>query len=378
MLVVRAMSLVRHFDSRHLHNWLPGYLRDRLCRIGRSAPSAEPGHVLFALCDHFEPLWHGASAEEGRVRVDAWVSRYPLLAARFRDADGRPPRHSFFFPGEQYSPEYIERLGQLVVDGFGEIEVHLHHDGDTNEGLRRELRRFVGLLAGHGHLARDVDGRPRFAFIHGNWCLANARRDGRWCGVDEEVPLLFEAGCYADYTFPAAPDESQPGIVNRVYWPIGDLRRARCYEKGRTARVGETMHDRILMIEGPLALARRPGRLLPRIENGAVTAADPATPVRVGTWVEQGIHVHGRPEWVFVKVHTHGAPEKQAEALLGRGGEMLHRALTTRYNDGRRWKLHYLTAREMFNLAMAAMEGKSGDPNAYRDYVFPPPPATRR
>jgi hypothetical protein len=90
--------------------------------------------------------------------------------------------------------------------------------------------------------------------------------------------------------------------------------------------------------------------------------------------VRQGIHVEGRPEWIFVKVHTHGAPEAQGRALLGAGSAMLHRELTTRYNDGRRWVLHYVTAREMFNIAMAAMEGLNGDPTQYRDRGLAPPP----
>jgi hypothetical protein len=93
--------------------------------------------------------------------------------------------------------------------------------------------------------------------------------------------------------------------------------------------------------------------------------------------VAQGIHVEGRPEWVFVKTHTHGAQERNAGSLLGAGGAALHQALTTRYNDGRDWILHYVTAREMYNVAVAAMEGRSGDPNDYRDHVLPPPPAAR-
>jgi hypothetical protein len=32
----------------------------------------------------------------------------------------------------------------------------------------------------------------------------------------------------------------------------------------------------------------------------------------------------------------------------------------------------------MFNIAIAAMEGKSGDPNAFRDHVLLPPPAAAR
>jgi hypothetical protein len=329
---------------------------------------------LFCFCDHYEPLWGDASNEVGEERVRAWVEGYPKLVNGFRDSDGRPPRHSFFFPGEQYRPEYLEALAKLARAGFGEVEVHLHHDGDTADKLRSDLHGYLGAYAEHGHLSRDAQGRLRYGFIHGNWCLANARDDGRWCGVDAELPLLFQTGCYADFTFPSAPDECQPGIVNQIYWPSGDLTRPRAYEHGLRARVGRAFDDRILMIQGPLALARRAGRLAVRIESSAITARDPATPERIRTWVAQGVHVAGRPEWIFVKVHTHGAPETQAASLLGAGGRQLHEALTATYADGTRWKLHYVTAREMFNIARAAMDGKRGDPNELRDYVLPPPP----
>ncbi len=59
--------------------------------------------------------------------------------------------------------------------------------------------------------------------------------------------------------------------------------------------------------------------------------------------------------------------------LLGDGGRVLHESLQ-RYNDGRNYRLHYVTAREMFNIARAAMDGKSGDPSAYYDYLVAPPP----
>lgn len=375
---------------------MPGYTRwyarslaERL-RARRSAADG-PRHLLFAFCDHYEPLWKlpagtAEAAAIGEARVAAWHEGYPKMAAPFRDADGYPPRHSFFFPGEQYAPSYLERLAELARRDFGEVELHLHHDGDTAEKLRRDLVRYLGELASHGHLSREADGRLRYAFIHGNWCLSNARTDGRWCGVAEELPLLFETGCYADYTFPSAPDECQPQIVNQIYWPDGDLSRRRAYEQGVPARVGGDPQrgrgDRILMIQGPLApaLQTSAGRRLPRprIESAAVTAADPPTPSRIRTWVDQNIHVEGRPEWVFVKVHTHGAPEKQAASVLGAGSQALHRELTTRYNDGKRWVLHYVTAREMFNVAMAAVDGLTGDPGAYRNYGLAPPPAAAR
>ncbi|HKA89861.1 MAG TPA: hypothetical protein VKE22_19505 [Haliangiales bacterium] len=365
--------VLSRISAKNLHTWLGGYAIDVARRALRPRPRG-PRHLLFAVCDHFEPLWKGAPPAQGRERTRAWSDGYPALAAEFRDADGRPPRHSFFYPGEQYAPDYLEPLAALARRGFGEVEVHLHHDGDTAETLRASLHQALADFGRHGHISKDAAGRPRWAFIHGNWCLANARRDGRWCGVDAELPLLFDAGCYADFTFPSAPDETQPNIVNQIYWPVGDLARRRAYERGARARVGEVKRDRLLFIQGPIALARRAGRAAVRIEAAALDAGDPPTPERVDTWVAQDIHVAGRPEWTFVKVHTHGAPEKNAASLLGAEGRRLHRHLAARYNDGRRWILHYVTAREMYNIAVAAMEGASDDPAAHRDRVIPPPP----
>jgi len=258
-------------------------------------------HLLVALCDPHEPMSNKADARQGAERVRTWREAYPRLAAGYRDADGKPPRHSFFFPGEEYRPQFLEPLAELARAGLGEVEIHLHHDGDTAETLQAQLHETIANFTRHGHLARDRDGRPRYAFIHGNWALANARPDGRWCGVDEELPLLFRTGCYADFTFPAAPDPSQPNIVNRIYWPTGDLSAKRCYESGTRARVGEVMTDRVLMLQGPLAFSRRPARRFAiRIENSALTANDPPSSARARTWVSRNIHVEGRPEWVFV------------------------------------------------------------------------------
>jgi hypothetical protein len=362
--------------EKNLHTWLRGYMRHLGARALRPRTDG-PRHLLFAICDHYEPLWGNADVARGRERVAAWAEGYPRAFERFRDADGRPPRHSFFYPGEQYAPELLEPLADLARRGLGEVEVHLHHDGDTAETLRRSLEQALADYARHGHLARDAAGRPRYAFIHGNWCLSNSRSDGKWCGVDAELPLLFDTGCYADFTFPAAPSECQPDIVNQIYWPVGDLAQRRAYEQGERARVGAPRHDRVLMIEGPLSLAARAHKVPVKIENGALDGGDPPTPARARAWVAQDIHVDGRPEWVFVKVHTHGAPERNAAALLGAATRDFHAFLTTRYNDGRSWSLHYVTAREMYNIAMAAIDGKRGDPNVYRDHVLPPPPVAQ-
>ncbi len=84
--------------------------------------------------------------------------------------------HSFFYPEEEYRPEHLDALVELCRMGLGEIEIHLHHDHDTEANLRATLERFTNLLAErHGALPRDpVSGQPRWAFIHGNWALDNS------------------------------------------------------------------------------------------------------------------------------------------------------------------------------------------------------------
>ena len=364
---------MRPVPHRNVHRWLLGYAKAAL-RRREVGPHAGPKHLLVAVCDHYEPLWGDATEQKGTARVQRWLTHYPQLVQGLRDADGRPPRHSFFFPGEQYRPQYLDALAQLAKAGLGEVEVHLHHDGDDAAKLTRDLEGYLKAYADHGHLARDRDGKLRYAFIHGNWCLANSRRDGRWCGVDSELDILFRTGCYADFTFPSAPDETQPNIVNQIYWPTGDLKRRGAHEAGEPARVGRARDDRILMIQGPLAFARRERSFRLRIDSAALTAKDPGTRKRLQTWIAQGVHVAGRPEWVFVKLHTHGAPDDQAESLLGPAGRAMHEILTQELNDGKAFVLHYVTAREMFNIASAAMAGLSGNPNEYRDYVLLPPP----
>ncbi|PID39666.1 MAG: hypothetical protein CSA24_00770 [Deltaproteobacteria bacterium] len=363
-----------YIREKYMHLWLPSFLRHTAQNL--TAPRYQgKKHLLFALCDHYEPLWGEAPDDVGERRVQAWLDHYPKMTTPFRDADGYAPRHSFFFPGEEYRPFFLDGLASLAKQGLGEVELHLHHDNDTAENLRATILEYLKTYDQHGHLSRDPDGRLRYAFIHGNWCLANAREDDVDCGVDEELPLLWETGCYVDMTFPAAPDESQPRLVNQIYWPQGDLARKRAYDFiGERARVGHVKRDRLLMLQGPLALTFKRGKVPLRLENGHITGVDPGTPERIRTWTKQNIHVAGRPDWVFVKVHTHGAPEKVADSYLHGGGAKLHRELTSRYNDGHEWVLHYVTAREMYNIAIAAMEGRIGDPAEYRDYVLPPPP----
>jgi hypothetical protein len=73
--------------------------------------------------------------------------------------------------------------------------VHLHHDHDNAEHLRRRLLEYKQLLASrHGLLSRRRDDREViYGFVHDDWALDNSRPDGRCCGVYNELDVLREA-----------------------------------------------------------------------------------------------------------------------------------------------------------------------------------------
>lgn len=366
---------------RALDRWLPSYLlRDRR----RPRGSAEqPVHVFLAVCDHFEPFHH--TDREGALRALAdWQEQWPRLVADFRDSSGRGPRHTFFYPVEQYDAEVIERLANLCSQTGSEVEVHLHHGDDTAESLTRQLEVGLAQLAGHGLLSRAADGRPRYGFIHGNWALDHSHPQGRHCGVADELAVLRRTGCYADFTLPSAPDPAQTRTINAVYYAREDGRprsheRGRAVETGVTAALAET-GDHLLLVQGPLGLnwQRRKWGLLPRLENADLTGANPPTLARFRLWRELCPVVRGGPPWIFVKLHTHGGIPRNYRSLLGDPARAFHRDLAAAAAADPGLRYHYVTAREMVNLVHAAEAGATGEPANWLDWRLPPPPVAVR
>jgi hypothetical protein len=359
----RAFAAVRR---RHVHRWIGPCIRRSL------APRrATPVHALICIADHFEPSWGGGDPALGETRVRAWTEAYPRVFGRFADSDGRPPRHTFFYPIDQYRPSEVDSLSRLCRAGFGEVEVHLHHDGDTAQTLRQTLDRFTRLLAHrHGVLGRWPDGRTAFGFVHGNWALCNARRDGRWCGVNDELSVLREAGCFADFTMPSAPDPTQVSRINSIYYATSSARAPRSHERGLDVGPGPVPAHALMLIQGPLVLRRPPGRLLPRIENGCLQLSQPPDISRLEAWLRAGIGVRARPDWAFIKLHTHGATEANQRVLLGDAMVRFHESLARRAKANPAFRFHYVTAREVYNLARAAAEGWTGEPGGAMDWVI--------
>ena len=374
MLSLLNGQLIKVLGCLH---WLPAYAWQR---VMRRQYRRGPVHLMIAVADHFEPSvvpeapGTSASQDEQERRLERWCKEYPTVFHPWRDTDGQPFRHTYFYPAEQYDKALIDRLAEHCHAGWGEIEVQLHHGvhaPDTAENTRRILMEFRDTLACHGCLSRwNGKGPLRYAFVHGNWALANSRR-GCFCGVDQEMRILAETGCYADLTLPSAPNRAQVAKINGLYECALPLDRPAPHRKGRDLRSGRAPRTLPLIIQGPLGLnfsRRANGRLVPCIENGALTTLYPPSMHRLNLWCHAGITVIGRPDWLFIKLHCHGMDPRVEEAMLGAPMQQFLREVTSGARNGRDHHLHFVTAREMVNIALAACDGRDGNPGEYRNY----------
>lgn len=357
----------------------PAYIWQRLAR---RTPRGKV-HVIVALADHFEPAIVPGDGKarapygEQERRVERWCSEYPKAIDSWRDADGRPFIHTYFYPAEQYDRGLIARLADHCLAGWGELEVHLHHgipNPDTAENLRRVLIEFRDKLAlEHGCLSRvDGDATPRYVFVHGNFALANSA-SGFGCGVDEELQILAETCCIADMTLPTNPfNPAQRAKINSLYECALPLTERAAYRSGKDLEIGCVPRKFPLIIQGPLALSfSKSGTRRPRIENGSLTGANVPTIGRLKLWKDALVSVKGRPDWLFVKLHCHSMDPTQEDAVLGESFRRFLQELIE--GAGQRGEiLHFVSAREMVNVILAACDGKEGNPGDYRDYRFKP------
>jgi hypothetical protein len=339
-----------------------------------------PVHLIFAIADHFEPAidptdgYKRVPRAEQLRRLETWMHEYPKAVDRWRDHDGRPFVHTYFYPAEQYDEELVGMLAEHCHAGWGEVEVHLHHgmhEPDTAENTRRVLTEFCDrLVSRHGCLSSETGSRqPRYAFVHGNFALANSA-DGRFCGVDSEMQILAETGCYADFTLPSGFwHPAQAAKLNSVYECALPLNQRAPHRQGCDLTVGKRPTTSPLIVQGPLVMdaGRTLRRAVPVLENGAVTGSAPMTLRRLRLWKQANVHVSGRPDWIFIKLHCHGMDPTQQDAVMGSAfGEFLQELV--RGAGGRKETLHFVTARELTNILFAACDGREGNPGDYRDY----------
>lgn len=351
--------------------WLMNYPLWRINEfLSREKSFSGPAHVIFLVANHFEPT----SDPKGLRDLEKWCEMARTTGDAVRDHDGTPFRHTNFYPAEQYDRRCLEMIAELQSEGFGEVEVHFHHgveQPDTPENTRRVLEDFRDILAlEHKCLSREKPGgSPMYAFVHGNWALANSA-GGRFCGVDSEMQILAETGCYADFTLPSAPDQSQVPRINAIYECGHPLNEARPHRSGPGLKVGRRP-SYPLIFTGPLVFdwSRRVSKLrIPRIDDGALAQNYPLTLDRFKRWHGARIGVGGRPDWIFIKLYSHGFFEWDQDAMIGEQMRTFMREVLEFAERKGDLKIHFASAREAFNMVMAAVEGHSGNPHDYRDY----------
>jgi hypothetical protein len=338
---------------------------------------------MFLFCDHFE----GEDLTLTPAEVARWVDSYPKMALQHRDFDGRPPRHTWFYlySDETDNVALLRQLQALCTADCGEIELHLHHgrgyfagqparnvfaSTESSDQLRTLLNAARTDFERAGMRPASGNGtEPRYAVIHGAWALDNSRwMPGYhgWCGVNDELEILKQTGCYADFTFPAW-GTMQPAKINSIYYARDDPGRRKSHNTGIDLRVGGRAQHELVIFQGPA------------LGGSDISSQNLPSTRRAADWIRSGVHVRGRPNWIFVKVHTHGCQDPATmELLLGGGVGDMFSHLEQTYNDGRAYRLHYVTAREAYNIAKAAEAGMDGNPDEYRDHVIPPYPAAPR
>jgi hypothetical protein len=356
--------------------WLPSYAWQRLTRF---SPRGRV-HLIFALADHFEPsIVPGdgrarAPLAQQERRVGQWCREYPPSIDSWRDREGQPFVHTYFYPAEQYDGGLVDRLAEHCHAGWGELEIHLHHGmdaPDTAENTHRQLVEFRdALVLNHRSLCYlDGSGPARYAFVHGNFALANSA-GGYACGVDNEMEILAETGCYADLSMPtAAFHPAQIGKVNALYECSLPLNAKAPHRKGRDLRVGRSPEILPLNVQGPLMLDfdKHARNGIARFENAALTAANPPGLRRLKLWKRAAISVQGRPDWLFIKLHCHSMDPTQRDAVMGGAMQRFLTGLVEGAAD-RQEIIHFVTARQMVNIIWAACDGRDGNPGDYRDY----------
>jgi hypothetical protein len=328
--------------TREAHLWLLPYLRDRW----RRRNEAPPRRLWVAVADHYEPLWAKAGEGAARERVALWRRRLPEIAARHHDSVGHPPQYTFFYPQEEYRPWLLAPLAEMTRQSIGDVEVHIHHDGEGERDFVDRMSRFLTELKGAHGLLRRHEGRTVFGFIHGNWALDNSLPDGRWCGLNNEISLLRDLGCYADFTLPSAPSPAQAGPVNVVYRATDDPRRPRSHETGTQVVPGTGAVGDLTIVPGPLGVSlrgRRPWR--PRLETGEIAWNYGASLERAARWLRLAPRVG--PADAFLKLFTHGAQERNSSVLLGDGLDRLFETLSEAC-ETRGVALRYVTTWQMW------------------------------
>ncbi len=300
------------------------------------------------------------------------LKAFASLATEHIDSDGRKFQLTLACPGRNPDSATLNILTEYCRRGLGEIGYLITWDYSSEASMRDELKKALRRFNSHGWM-KTVGSEVRFAVVRERSSGERGEADLR-----RQASVLSDLGCYADMSFPGARRSRPQSRVNTMF--MVSSADSEPYNESDELRAGRLGKGGLLVIEGPFLIDWTDWRftIRPYVEEGHLSQEAPPDPGRVDSWIRANVHVIGQPNWIFVKLMIDGLSDAASAQSLRHSLDQSLMYLEEVCNDDELYRLHYVTAREMYNVAMAAQALKSGNAGLFRDYLIEPYEATQQ
>jgi hypothetical protein len=277
------------------------------------------------------------------------------------------PKLTLACPVLDWADSSVNEIAHICAQGLGEVELLFRarefDQGSISSCLVTASEKLL-LNARHSPGART----SRFCILWDASIFGDSRLTSPSAAL---VELLRDIGCLVDLSHPDNGCTFQPKPLNSIYTVAHYPPVPRPYNCPSYVAANELPSGYLYVVDGPLDVVWNPrnGELLPRVVTGRIEAGDCPTHNDVSSWCDAGIHVTGRPGWIFVKLilETGANSQDVIESL-----DCVFSACGSLFGNGSDSGVIFATAREMYNIVRAAEAGKNGSAAEYRDYLIPP------
>jgi len=288
--------------------------------------------------------------------------------AELCDNEGNRLRITMACPTGSIDTTGLQKLSEKVIESGGEVECLLRSADLSDSDTAKSLGRFISHLQNMGW-AITSDSLTRFAVLFDDDTIAEAGLHRKSGSIIRE---LVSAGCFADLSSVNSADEGL--MLNSIYTAFPEGLRSGIGTHHGTARMNRTGGRGLLRICGPTVVnwTRLNDMFLPCIETGVIDSAHSPGSHSAENWLRADVHVNGQPNWKFIKliIECHADSGHRNDVIVRAESALKHLHSLCDQEDCCR--LHFVTAREMANIAYAASSGECGDASRYRDYLVKP------
>jgi len=350
-----------HSDSGMM--WLVPYLKwEFSTSVDREQVAYPQDIVLAVVCP--------VTAETDTIAMEQVLDSLSGVLSDHKDRDSSIVRITFVTYADSTR---LRLLTDFCKSGFGEVEYLLRSECDTVPDAGQMLDDDLDILKSFGWAMTD-DSEVRFAVLQRRAVSRHLNRE-----IDSSLNHLAARGCYLDLSESHRHNISRSTIVNSIYLVSTHAEEPGSFANQCELVAGKLGRGRLLVVDSPLLIDWSDWRdwYVPLVEDGKLTPGIPADSNRVNSWIRANVHVTGQPNWIFVKLVTDSLLHVESASLLIASIDRMLEYLERLPDDGQ-YRIHYVTAREMYNIARAAEAGESGDADDFRDYLIRPYRASSR